>query len=167
MKALVVYGTKSGCTGGIAERIGEDLAAYGATVEVASATDAGDPAGYDAVVVGSGIRAGQWHAPAKAWVESNAAVLKDKPVAFFTCGMMIRDEGKRDEVLAYTDPVIAATGIQPIDVGLFAGWFESKEFGFAERSILKLMKTPEGDFRDWAAIDAWADAVAPKLGAGV
>jgi menaquinone-dependent protoporphyrinogen oxidase len=167
MKALVVYGTKSGCTAGIAERIGEDLAQHGATVEVVSADKAGDPAGYDAVVVGSGIRAGQWHAPVKSWVESNATALKAKPVAFFTCGMMIREDGKQDEVRAYTDPVIAATGIHPIDIGLFAGWFESKKFGFAERSILKLMKTPEGDFRDWAAIDAWTDAVAPKLGAHV
>jgi menaquinone-dependent protoporphyrinogen oxidase len=165
MKALVVYGTKSGCTAGIAERIGEDLATHGATVEVVSADKAGNPTDYDAVVVGSGVRAGQWHAAAKSWVEANAAALKSKPVAFFTCCLTAREPDKQAEVRAYTDPVIAATGIQPIDIGLFAGWFESKEFGFAERSILKLMKTPEGDFRDWAAIDAWTDAVAPELGA--
>ncbi len=166
MKTLVVYGTKSGCTAGIADRIGIDLGKQGVTVDVVPAEKAGDPAGYDAVVVGSGIRAGQWHASAKRWVEANAEALKSMPVAFFTCGMMIREEGKQAEVLAYTDPIIAATGITPVDIGLFSGWFEAEQFGFAERSILKLMKTPEGDFRDWAAIDAWTERVAPALSVG-
>ncbi|MFU8891367.1 MAG: hypothetical protein ACNA76_06890, partial [Anaerosomatales bacterium] len=33
-KVLVVYGTKSGCTSGVAERIGSALATSGATVDV-------------------------------------------------------------------------------------------------------------------------------------
>ncbi len=163
MKALVVYGTKSGCTAEIAERIGKDLAGHGVTVDVVAAEKAGDPIGYDAVVVGSGVRAGQWHSAAKKWVLSNAEALKSMPVAFYTCGMMIREPGKEAEVRAFTDPIIEATGIEPVDIGLFAGWFESKQFGFAERSILKLMKTPEGDFRDWAAIDEWTDHTYGRL----
>jgi menaquinone-dependent protoporphyrinogen oxidase len=166
MRVLVVYGTKSGCTQGIAERIGEDLAKQGASVDVVAAEDAGDPSGYDAVLVGSGVRAGKWHAAARAWVESNADSFEGKPVAFYTCGMMIREEGKEDEVRAYSDPVADAAGIEPVDVGLFAGWFEPKQFGFAERAILKMMKVEEGDFRDWDAVDAWADKVAPQLGVG-
>ncbi len=78
---------------------------------------------------------------------------------------MITQEGKAEEVRAYTDPIVAATGIAPVDVGLFAGSFKPKEFSFAERTILKLMKTPEGDFRDWDAIDAWADEIIPALSA--
>ena len=115
------------------------------------------------MIVGSGVRAGQWHGSAKRWVEGNADVLKTKQVAFFTCGMMMTQEGKEAEVRAFTDPLIAATGITPVDIGLFAGWFEPKRFGFAERSILKMMKTPEGDFRDFDAIDAWAASVTPEL----
>ena len=165
MKTLVVYGTKSGCTEGIAERIGERIAASGSSVEVVSAEKAPDPSAYDAVVVGSGVRAGTWHAPVKRWVEANAQALKERPVAFYTCGLMITQEGKADEVRAYTDPIVQATGIEPVDVGLFAGSFKPKEFSFAERTVLKLMKTPEGDFRDWDQIDAWADEITPALSA--
>ena len=110
MKTLVVYGTKSGCTEGIAQRIGERIAAGGSAVEVFPAEKAPDPAGYDAVVVGSGVRAGHWHAPVEAWVEANAQALKERPVAFYTCGLMITQEGKADEVRAYTDPIDRGNG---------------------------------------------------------
>ena len=41
MKALVVYGTKSGCTTGIAERIGQTLEAQGHAVDVCAPEAAG------------------------------------------------------------------------------------------------------------------------------
>jgi menaquinone-dependent protoporphyrinogen oxidase len=164
-RALVVYGTGTGCTAGIAERIGQTLASNGVTVEVVPAKDAPDPAGYDAVIVGSGIRAGSWHQPAKDWVVKHAEVLKGSKVALFTaCLTLGQDPSKTTEVLAYTEALIAETGIEPRDIGLFAGWNEPKTFSFIERTILKMMKAPEGDFRDWQAIEAWAEAVVPKLG---
>lgn len=162
---LVVYGTGTGCTAGVAERIGRTLAENGATVEVVSAKDAPAADGYDAVVVGSGVRVGSWHAPVKEWVTKNAPSLKSGRVAFFTaCLTLAQDPAKADEVRAYTDPLIAETGVEPVDVGLFAGWNEPKRFSFIERTVMKMMKAPEGDFRDWAKIEAWAADVAPKLG---
>ncbi len=79
MKALVVYATKSGCTQGIGERIGADLGKHGVTVDIASAKSAGDPRDYDAVVLGSGVRAGRWHADARKWAEANAEALRQMP----------------------------------------------------------------------------------------
>lgn len=164
-KVLVVYGTKSGCTEGIAERIGAKLAECGATVDVLLAEKAGAPTGYDAVVVGSGVRAGTWHKSASEWVASNAASLKATPVALFTVGLTPATEPeKTEEVRAYSKPVEEAAGIRPVEVGTFAGWFEPDKFSFLERTILSAMKAPKGDFRDWDAIDAWTQQVAPKLG---
>jgi len=164
-KVLVVYGTKSGCTTGVAEEIGKTLAAEGASVDVVPAERAGDPSGYDAVVVGSGIRAGQWHEVVRTWVAGNAESLKTRPVAFYTCGLMINEGSEKiAEVTAYTDPLIEQTGVKPVDLGLFAGWNEPKKFSFAERMIMKVMKTPQGDFRDFAAIDEWTRGAASKLG---
>ena len=60
-KVLVVYATKSGCTTDIAKKIGDTLAENGASVDVVPAEKAGGVDGYDAVVVGSGVRVGQWH----------------------------------------------------------------------------------------------------------
>ncbi len=161
---LVVYGTGSGCTTGVAERIGTALAQQGARVDVVAAKDKPDPAGYDGVIVGSGVRAGSWHAPVKEWVATNAGALKAVPVAFFTvCLTLATDPEKTAEVRAYTDQLIADTGVQPVDVGTFAGWNEGTGFNFLERTILGAMKAPKGDFRDWAAIDEWAGSIAPQL----
>lgn len=164
-RVLVVYATKSGCTTGVAERIGQAVAEKGAAVDVVAADKAGSAAEYDAVIVGSGVRAGAWHATAKQWVSENSTALKAKPVAFYTCGLMITQGAEKvDEVRGYTDALISESGVEPVDLGLFAGWNEPKQFAFIERSILKMMKAPEGDFRDWSAIDEWASTVAPKLG---
>lgn len=163
-KVLVVYGTKTGCTAGIAEKIGSTLSATGATVDVRPVGDKPDPAAYDAVVVGSGVRAGNWHGAVKTWVTLRADVLKTKPVAFFTaCLTMASDPGKADDVRAYTDPLIAETGVTPVDIGLFAGMNQPKTFSLPERLIMKAMKAPEGDFRDLEAVATWAEALASKL----
>lgn len=163
--ALVVYGTGTGCTEEIAERVARVLADRGVKVELAPAATAPGPSGYDAVIVGSGIRAGGWHGPAKEWVAQNAGALASCNVAFFTvCLTLATDPTKTDEVRAYTDQLIAETGVKPLALGLFAGMNEPKRFSFVERTIMRMMKTPEGDFRDWPAIETWTRETASALG---
>jgi menaquinone-dependent protoporphyrinogen oxidase len=47
----------------------------------------------------------------------------------------------------------------------FGAWDRSRldrsKLGFAERIIAK--RLPEGDWRDWPAIDAWAAGIARRL----
>lgn len=163
-KVLVVYATKSGSVNEIADMIGQTLAAEGAAVEVVSADNAGSPDGYDAVVIGSGVRAGTWHEPARTWLSKHAPQLRAMPVAFYTVGLMItQGDEKVAEVRAYTDKLVSETAVQPVDTGLFGGWNEPEAFSFIERNIMKLMKAPVGDFRDWDAIAAWTKNVAPQL----
>ena len=108
---------------------------------------------------------GQWHEPARSWVTANADALKGLPVAFFTCNLTLASEPEKvDEVRAFTDSLIEASGVTPVDVGLFAGWFEPKKFSLVERVVLKAMKAPQGDFRDFSAVGDWTQGVAPKLG---
>jgi menaquinone-dependent protoporphyrinogen oxidase len=164
-RVLVIYGTKTGCTRDIAERIGERLRRDGATAEVFSAGEAPTPEGFDAVVVGSGIRMSQWHEPVRTWVSANAEVLREMPVASYTsCLTVVSEPEKAEEMRAWSKVVEDAAGIAVVDSGLFAGWFEPKQFGFLERTILKGMKAPQGDFRDFDAVDSWTNSVAPKLG---
>lgn len=164
---LIVYGSGTGCTAGVAQRMGDVIAKRGVSVEVVSATEAPDAAGYGAVIVGSGVRAGSWHKSAKEWLVRNAEALSDIPLALFTvCLTPAQDAGKVDEVRAYTDPLLAETGVKPVDVGVFAGWNEPREFSFVERMVLKLLKAPEGDFRDWPVIEAWAERTADALVSG-
>lgn len=163
MRALVAYGTRSGCTAGIAEKIGETLSEKGFVVRVAPVEEAGSPDDYDVAVIGSGVRAGSWHSHALSWVKHNADALKDMPVAFYTCGLVITDSSKLDEVRGYTSALIEETGVKPVDIGLFAGWNEPKAFSLIERGVMKVMKAPQGDFRDWNVISLWAEDLVPKL----
>ena len=76
-KVLVAYATKTGCTAGVADKVGETLSGMGHEVDVASVLETPDPSGYDAVIVGSGIRIGSWHGSARQWTAGNADVLKE------------------------------------------------------------------------------------------
>lgn len=165
-KVLIVYATKSGCTKGVAGKIAHTIAGPGVKVKLASASDSPDPTSYDAVLVGSGIRAGQWHEPARAWVAANAETLKSKRVAYFTVGLLItKGAEKAAQVRGFTDSLIEQTGVKPLDVGVFAGWNEPECFSFPERLAMKVMNAPRGDRRDWAAIEEWARVTVQTLAA--
>jgi len=163
--ALVVYGSKSGCTAGIAEAIADGLRALGVTVDVKPAEEKPDPSAYDAVLVGSGVRAGLWHASAKQWLVGHAVTLKERPLALFTaCLTMHTNPEKADDVRAYTDLLLSETGLEPVAIGLFPGMNVPKAFSLPERLIMKAMKAPEGDFRDLVSAGDWAAEIAPRLG---
>ena len=49
------------------------------------------------------------------------------------------------------------------DHHLFSGRLDMSVLGFAERAIVKAVRAPEGDFRDWSAIDRWAADIAGQL----
>lgn len=168
MKLLITYATKTGCTEDIARRIGATLRSAGNDVRVIPIDSTPRLDDFDAVIVGSGVRAGKWHANATEWVVGNARKLAAKPLALFTCCLTMKDgQSKAPEVIAYTRPMLDKTGLKPVGIGLFPGWFVPEKFGFIERSILKMMKSPQGDFRDFTAADAWAGEIAARLGMGV
>jgi len=54
--------------------------------------------------------------------------------------------------------------LHPSDHRVFYGALDRSKLGFGERMAVKAAKVPEGDFRDWDAIDARADDIASALG---
>lgn len=162
---LVCYASGTGCAKGVAERIGETLARSGARVDVTPMRSNPDPSGYDVVVAGSGVRAGAWLPAARKWVAGHSDVLRSRPLALFTVGIaMAHGPEKVAETLGVTDPLLAKTGLEPRDIGAFAGWFDRSKFNFLEQKVMEMAKAPEGDFRDWVAIEGWARQAASKLG---
>jgi menaquinone-dependent protoporphyrinogen oxidase len=164
-RVLVCYASGTGCTQGVAERIGETLAGAGLGVDVRPIDSSPDPTGYDAIVAGSGTRAGGWMPVAKKWTTRNAAVLSAKPLAIFTVGIaMAHGADRTGETLGAADRLLEQAGLEPLDIGAFAGWYVPSKFTLIERKIMQIAKAPEGDFRDWTAIEEWAKSLAPKLG---
>jgi menaquinone-dependent protoporphyrinogen oxidase len=54
--------------------------------------------------------------------------------------------------------------IHPRDQRIFFGALDHSQLSFAERVMVKAVRAPEGDFRDWQVIEAWAASIARNLG---
>ena len=165
VSVLVAYASKYGATQEIAEKIGQTLRTTGLEVAITAADQANDPEGYDAVILGSAVYAGMWRKEAIQFLERNETSLSAKPTWIFSSGPT--DEGNPVELLEgwrfpeAQQPI--ADRIQPRDIAVFHGSLEPSKLNFAERMIIKGIKAPIGDFRDWESIRSWAEGIAGEL----
>ncbi|MFZ0770374.1 MAG: flavodoxin domain-containing protein [Candidatus Sulfotelmatobacter sp.] len=174
MRVLVVHASAYGATEGIAERIGATLRQHGLVVTVRPVQDAGDPADYDACVIGSAAYYFHWMKKATNFLRRNRAVLAERPVWLFSSGPLgteSKDAQGRD-LLTVTEPKEIAEfreAIHPRDHRVFFGALDRNKLGFTHRLLLKLPVNrdnaifPLGDFRDWNDIAAWASNIALAL----
>jgi menaquinone-dependent protoporphyrinogen oxidase len=165
-KILVAYSTAAGSTAEVAEAIGQELSSANGIVDLLPAREVRDLHPYQAVVLGTGIRAGRPYRETLKFVERHHGALSRVPVAYFiVCMTMKEDTPKnREQVDAYADQLrAAAPQVRPLDVGYFGGRMDFKRLPLLLRLIVKAMKEQEGDFRDWEAIRAWAAGVRSDL----
>lgn len=176
MNVLVVYASRHGATQGIAERIAAILGQEGVQATVQPVDCAGDIADYEAFVIGSAVYAMYWQREASEFVRRNRAALASKPVWLFSSGPLgteATDAQGRALTVAAEPKEIAEfkEAIGPRDHRVFFGALDPVRLGFAERLIRKMLRKmpaahavlPEGDFRDWAEIEAWAGRIAHEL----
>jgi menaquinone-dependent protoporphyrinogen oxidase len=174
MRVLIVYASRYGATQGIAERIATTLHRRHLAPSVQPAQEAADPAGYDAVVIGSAAYYFHWMKPATKFVQRNSSALADRPVWLFSSGPLgtkERDDQGRDlrEFLEPKEIAEFRTIVQPRDHHVFFGAMDSTRLGFTHRLIYRMPANrdgaifPQGDFRNWAEIDAWADTIVQSL----
>jgi menaquinone-dependent protoporphyrinogen oxidase len=168
---LVAYATKYGATAEIAEKIGEVLRQAGldaAVLPVGRASGRSDLSAYQAVVLGSAVYIGQWRKEAVKFLKANEEVLAERPVWLFSSGPT--GEGDPVELTqgwrfpGKLQPI--ADRIQPRDIAVFHGSVDANKLNGIERWMLKNVKAPAGDFRDWEAITSWAKAIADELQGG-
>lgn len=160
-RILIAYASVSGSTGEIAQTIGQVLTQTGLSVQVLPVEAITTVEGFDAVILGSSIRAGRWLPEAMLFLEEHQIALSHLPVAYFTaCLTMVNDtEASRRTVLAYMEPVLQlAPLVKPVAVGLFAGSLDPKR-----QLVIPVAGAPQGDYRDWEAIRNWAQEIRPAL----
>ncbi len=174
MRVLVAYASRYGATQGIAERIAVTLRREGLEATVEAAQQAGDPAAYDAAVIGSAAYFFHWMKPATKFVRRNVRPLASRPVWMFSSGPLgARERNEQgQELRVVLEPKEIAEfrkTVRPREHRVFFGAMVASKLGFWHRLIYKLPANrdnalfPVGDFRDWAEIDAWAVGIAQAL----
>lgn len=165
-KILVTYATYFGSTGEVAKAVGKSLADHGYTVEVVPVKDVHHIENYDAAVIGSAIRGGKIHEDVLHFLEDHETELSKIPVAYFVCCMTMREDNPdtRFQAEGYLAEVFnKITDIKPISIGFFGGVLEYKRLDWLAKIVVKALRAPEGDFRNWDTIIHWSDQVAEKL----
>lgn len=163
-KVLVAYATRYGSTREVAEAIAAALREEGAAVDLRQADEVVDMAPYSMAVIGSPVYAGKWLDDALKMVTRHLDALNRVPVALFAVGILIAEDTpeNRQKLEAALDP--ARRLVTPVSIGLFAGKLDAKALSFPLRMMLKVMKTPEGDYRDMDAIRRWAKGLPVRKG---
>jgi menaquinone-dependent protoporphyrinogen oxidase len=164
-RILIAYATKHGGTAEISEKIGEVLREAGLSAEVLAVDEVGDVSPYRAVVLGSAVYIGRWRKPAAQFLKANEEALAEKEVWLFSSGPT--GEGDPEELLdGWRLPErlqSVVERIEPRDIQVFHGVLDEEKINIVERWVVKNVKAPLGDFRDWDAISSWARSIADEL----
>jgi len=176
MMLLVAYASKYGATKGIAEAIGETLRREGLDADVREVGSVQSPTEYDAFVVGSALYMFHWMKEARKFLSKNSNLLAGRPVWLFSSGPVgdKATDARGRNVLEVSGPkeLDELRGLaKPRDHRVFFGAIDGARLtgtmGFfyrmARRSEAAKESMPEGDFRDWKAIDDWAQGIATAL----
>lgn len=169
MSVLVAAATRHGATVEIADRIAADLADRGIAVDVEELQDVDDVRRYEAVVLGSAIYFGTWLKEAIHFVDAHADELGERPTWLFGSGSIVGNPPVADDPNAIrpslVEKLVASTHAR--EHMLFGGKLDSSELGRCEKLPVRLARGREGDWRDWAQVDAWANSIAAQLERGV
>lgn len=165
MAVWVVAASKHGSTREVAEAIAEEIG-QARDVELLDAGAIESFDGADAVVLGSAIYADSWLDPAWALLEERAEELSRRPTWLFSVGP-IGEPPEREEDYGPIgiEEARKAAGARGHEV--FAGKLDREVLGRMERVLVTALRAPQGDFRDWSAIRAWARSIAAELSASI
>jgi menaquinone-dependent protoporphyrinogen oxidase len=169
-KILIVYGTRYGSTAEVVQDMSNTAGKLGVQVDVVNlekGTPFPNPEGYDLVIIGSGIRMGQWTKGPLKFIEKKLDSLVKTKVALFVVSGYAGNPDKVAEAQAeYLDSMPEKyPGLSPISTALIGGVFEFKKYNLVVRALVKNIvenQLPPGeelpeklDFRNWDMIHDW------------
>jgi len=181
-KVLIIYGTRYGATASTSEEIATVLRQEGLEVRVVNAKqeEVKDIAGYDIILVGSGIQINKWTSEPERFLDKFQKELARKKVALFvSSGYASQIYKENPEKIAnakskYLDEKAANYHLQPVAFGFFGGVYDYNQIPWwikrvmdAERpkiaAVCKETQLGVYDTRDWNAIRTWAKELAQKI----
>jgi menaquinone-dependent protoporphyrinogen oxidase len=161
MKTYVVTATKHGSTRDIGVAIAERLRERGHDAIAIDADDAGQLDEVSAIVLGSPIYMGRWLKSARKLLDSLDSEPPGRPIFTFTVGPL-GDPPEPVDAEPEED-VERFCAERAISDRMFSGKLDRSKVGRLEHLAVNAVKAPDGDYRDWAAIAAWADEISDHL----
>jgi menaquinone-dependent protoporphyrinogen oxidase len=161
---LVAYATRYGSTQEVAAAVAAVLRERGLEVEVQPARQVCSLAGYGAVVLGAPLFMYRWHKDALRFLSRHREALTGRPLALFALGPTheTHDAQEWQDSRAQLDKELAQfPWLAPVAKEVFGGKYDPTKLRFP--MSLFAGAAPASDIRDWTAIRAWADGLAPKL----
>ena len=160
MHILVTAASKHGATDEVADAIAKRIEASGITVDRLAPADVTSVADYHAVIVGSATYILQWMPEAHDFMERFKDQLPVGQVWAFSVGMNgVPKHSKQDG--SRVGPLL--THVKCRELRTFPGRYKPSLLSLRERSVARLAGVVEGDFRDWEAIERWADEIVDAL----
>jgi menaquinone-dependent protoporphyrinogen oxidase len=117
---------------------------------------------YGAVVLGSGIHMGRWLGEARRFAQVHGSALSMMPVWLFSSDPVGPPDHPTPPGTPAEVPVLLRL-TRATAHPTFPGRLEMKRLRFAERAVARTIHAPDGDERDWHAIDRFAGDIAGEL----
>lgn len=158
MRVLVSAASRHQATWEMAQWIAAGLSDRGMLVTLQKPARVVKLEGFDAFVVGSAVYVGRWMEEARILVDRIGT--DHGPVWLFSSG------GLGDPPLPDNDPADVAAMVLAcgaVEHRSFAGRLERSGLNLAERAVVKMVKAPEGDFRNKDEVTEWAHGIADAL----
>jgi len=165
MKILIAYATKHQSTAEIASKIAEEVGTKKLDIDLMPVGTVINPQKYDAFIIGSAVYMGQWMNSAADFLITYEKLLTERPTWLFSSGPT--GEGDPTKLLkGFTFPAVLtdlAQRISPEDIVLFHGKLTTDDIGWGERIIIKTVRAPIGDYRNWDTIAEWGKSIQSSL----
>lgn len=157
MKILVAVASKHGSTYEIAEAITDELKEVGVEAELQEINQDPYIPDYDAAIIGSAVYMGRWLKEATRYLETNQVQLQKIPVWLFSSGPLGDDLMEEDGEPYNLNELYAITNARGHKV--FVGKLDANDLGLSEKLIIRMVKAPTGDFRDWQDVSDWVSEI--------
>jgi menaquinone-dependent protoporphyrinogen oxidase len=160
MNVLVAIATRHGATMEIGRAIETTLREAGLETRLARVEDVQALEPSEAVVIGSGVYLGHWLRPARDFVRRHGPALRERAVWLFSSGPVGDPPTPAQDA---PEPVDLMRELGAREYRSFAGRLDPSDLRLREKALVALVRAPEGDYRPWPEIRAWAASIAEQL----
>jgi menaquinone-dependent protoporphyrinogen oxidase len=161
-RILVAFETSKGSTAEIAQAIAEEFRSGGWDAQAVSIDNSPLSEEYDHVVLGGSIYMGSIKG-VRGYVDKNLEKLRERLAGAFAVGMSFAADDKEKHTAGKKALENAITPLPLRHLGYFAGKLDTSKLSIIQKAIIKIVRSPVGDLRNWEKINQWTREIMDSL----